>query len=219
MNPPILQSFPALSDQIGLRHGFLTRVTGIDVAVDRQRALARLESCHQQALSAAGVEPLSVKTLCQVHGDRVRRVVNPDDSTPHWQADGFATNIPGICLGIYVADCAAVYLFDPVKRAIALLHSGKKGAEAGIIRQAVQLMKAAYDSNPSDLLVQVSPCIRPPQYDLDFAAQIERDARAAGIVHYHDCGDNTGADLQRFYSYRMEKGKTGRMLAFLVLTS
>jgi copper oxidase (laccase) domain-containing protein len=32
-----------------------------------------------------------------------------------------------------------------------------------------------------------------------------------------DSGENTGSDLNRFYSYRMEKGLTGRMLALLAL--
>ena len=42
------------------------------------------------------------------------------------------TNVRGLCLGVYVADCCAIYLADPVKRAIGLLHSGKKGTELGI---------------------------------------------------------------------------------------
>ena len=32
-----------------------------------------------------------------------------------------------------------------------------------------------------------------------------------------DCGDCTGANPDRYYSYRMEQGRTGRMLALLAL--
>jgi copper oxidase (laccase) domain-containing protein len=65
--------------------------------------------------------------------------------------------------------------------------------------------------------VQLSPCIRPPHYEIDFAAEIVRQCRAAGVNHVHDCNICTACDLARYYSYRVEKGKTGRMLALLAL--
>jgi copper oxidase (laccase) domain-containing protein len=67
-------------------------------------------------------------------------------------------------------------------------------------------------------VVQLSPCIRPPFYEVDFAAQIVAQLKAGGVRRIYDCGENTGADLERFYSYRVERGLTGRMLAFLTLT-
>ena len=39
----------------------------------------------------------------------------------------------------------------------------------------------------------------------------------SGVSRVFDSGENTGADLERYYSYRMEKGQTGRMLALLAL--
>ena len=69
-------------------------------------------------------------------------------------------------LGIYVADCCAVYLADPVRRVIALLHSGRKGSELGITTAVVARMRADFGCNPADITVQLSPCIRPPQYEI-----------------------------------------------------
>ena len=68
-----------------------------------------------------------------------------------------------------------------------------------------------------DLIAVLSPCIRPPYYEVDFARSIKAQLRAENINEIHDNGENTGADLARFYSYRMEKGRTGRMLAYLAL--
>ncbi|MFT5470790.1 MAG: copper oxidase (laccase) domain-containing protein, partial [Verrucomicrobiales bacterium] len=61
------------------------------------------------------------------------------------------------------------------------------------------------------------PCIRPPAYEIDFAAQIRLDCLAAGIPdsQFHDDGQCTSRDLEKYYSYRVEKGKTGRMLALI----
>jgi hypothetical protein len=114
-----------------------------------------------------------------------------------------------------VADCGAVYLVDPVRRALGLVHSGKKGSELGIARRAIELMGERFGTAASDLIVQVAPCIRPPDYEIDFAALIQADCLAAGVLplNFHDCGTSTSGDLSCYYSYRVEKGQTGRHLA------
>jgi len=61
----------------------------------------------------------------------------------------------------------------------------------------------------------LGPCIRPPHYEVDFAAEIARQAEGAGIGEYHDCGCDTASDLRNCYSYRMEQGRTGRMMAWI----
>ena len=78
-------------------------------------------------------------------------------------------------------------------------------------------MSAQFGSRASDLVVQLSPCIRPPHYEIDFAAEIVRQCRELGVTSIHDSGVGTASDLDRYYSYRAEKGRTGRMLAFLAL--
>jgi copper oxidase (laccase) domain-containing protein len=78
-------------------------------------------------------------------------------------------------------------------------------------------MTREYGADPADIVAQLSPCIRPPQYEVDFAAEIIRQLRRAGVRHVADSGANTAADLERYYSYRMEKGRTGRLLALLMV--
>ena len=130
--------------------------------------------------------------------------------------DGLITTNRGVLLGIYVADCCAVYLADRRGRAVGLVHSGKKGSEARIAVRAIAML-GDLGIHPSDLIVQLSPCIRPPAYEVDFAAQIRRDCRDAGVPggQIHDSGECTSRDLERYYSYRVERGQTGRMLALL----
>ncbi len=127
------------------------------------------------------------------------------------------TDIPNQLLAIYVADCAAIYLADPIAGVIALLHSGKKGSELNILGEAVAKMSRNYGTNPADLICVLSPCIRPPDYDVDFASTIALQAAELGIQNHHDSGVNTASDLALHYSYRTEKGRTGRMLALLTL--
>jgi polyphenol oxidase len=78
-------------------------------------------------------------------------------------------------------------------------------------------MSEEFGTDPGDAIAQLSPCIRPPHYEVDFAAEIVGQLQQIGVRRVFDCGENTGSDLNRFYSYRMEKGRTGRMLALLAL--
>ncbi|HEY1583058.1 MAG TPA: polyphenol oxidase family protein [Chthoniobacterales bacterium] len=213
-----VEFFPALAALGFLRHGFVRRIAGIDVATDRAEALRRLDQVHRAIRAELGLTGKVFATAEQVHG---REVAVIDESLgakyPSPGADGLITNQPGVSLGIYVADCCAVYLVDPVRKVIGLVHSGKKGTEKAIVTNAIEQMEKRFGSLASDLIVQLSPCIRPPHYEVDFAAEIVRQARAAGVREVHDAGSCTASDLQSYYSYRAEKARTGRMLALLAL--
>ncbi|MEA3188271.1 MAG: purine-nucleoside/S-methyl-5-thioadenosine phosphorylase / adenosine deaminase [Chthoniobacter sp.] len=206
--------FPALSALDFIRHGFTLRVPDLDVQTDRESALQRLAQSHAAAVRESIGAEFRLITAEQVHGAEVE-IVEEGGASFYPAADGLITRLNNVCLGIYVADCCAVYIADPVQRAVALLHSGKKGTELGIATIAIDAMRAAFGSKPADLVVQLSPCIRPPLYETDFAAQILAQVRAAGVRHVFDCGSNTGADMERYYSYRVERGRTGRMLALI----
>ena len=78
-------------------------------------------------------------------------------------------------------------------------------------------MKEQFGTAACDLVVQLSPSIRPPHYEVDFTAEIASQLRAEGVSQIHDSGQCTACDLERYYSYRAEKAHTGRMLALLAL--
>lgn len=211
------EQFSALSALPGLTHGFTLRVAGIEMSHDKAEVLARLDGVHREVLKGSGLNQVPFITAQQVHGARIGVV--EDDTGDHCfdSCDGLITNKPGVCLGIYVADCCAAFLVDPIRRAIGLVHSGKKGTELEIVSHAVEAMTASFGSRPADLVVQLGPCIRPPHYEIDFAATIVKQCRSLGVIAVNDCGVCTACDLNRYYSYRAEKGRTGRMLAFLAL--
>ncbi len=204
---------------LNCRHGFVGRVPGIDVNADRALALARLDDFHRQARQTLGLEARIFVTAEQVHGNGVAVVAAGDDlpATPIPGVDGLVTNRPDVCLGIYVADCGAIFLVDSRQRAIGLVHSGRKGTDLNILAVAVETMRQHFGTRPADLVAQLGPCIRPPWYEVDFAAQIVEQCHAAGLTRITDSGVCTAAHPERYYSYRREKGRTGRMLALLGL--
>lgn len=208
-----------VSELQGIHASWIPRLAGVDVLGDREFALRNLAPHHDRWISNEFPEISTRHHAEQVHGNEIAAITETSDRAiiQHAGVDGLITNLPNQLLGIYVADCAAIYLVDPVTRSIGLLHSGKKGTEGNILRQAVIEMQHRYGTNPGDLVCVVSPCIRPPDYDIDFAATIRQQAGELGIAKIHDLGENTASDLTRHYSYRIEKGQTGRMLALLSL--
>lgn len=213
---PRAEQFPALSGLPGVVHGFTLRVPGLEMTHDKAEALARLDGIHRTIRHEHGLGAVPFITAEQVHGKEIGVVDAPMTGDKCFDGcDGLVTDQRGVCLGIYVADCGAAFLVDPVRRAIGLVHSGKKGTELGAVPNAIRTMTDRFGSRSSDLVVQLGPCIRPPHYEIDFAADIVRQCRDLGVSSVHDSGVCTACDLKRYYSYRAEKGRTGRMLAFL----
>ena len=215
------EQFPALS-AIGIcRHAFAQRIPGIDVSHDKPEVLKRLDAAHRGIRNGIGVDDWLLFTAQQIHGDRIAIVDRADCSGSRVGCedkqfpgcDGIITNQRGIVLGVYVADCCAVYIVDSKTPAIGLVHSGRKGTDLGVVPNAITQMSDRFGSDPANIIVQLSPCIRPPHYEVDFAAEIVSQCRALGVQEIHDSGVCTACDLKRYYSYRAEKGKTGRMLA------
>ena len=128
-------------------------------------------------------------------------------------ADGLLTVEPGVLLSVYVADCGPVWLADRGSGAVGLVHSGRAGTAGGIVGRAIGRMVREFGTRPEELVVVLGPCIRPPHYEVDVAGGIKAQLAAAGVRQVHDCGLDTAADPARFYSYRIEKGRTGRMMA------
>jgi polyphenol oxidase len=217
VSQPSFEQFQALSIR-ALRHLFIRRIPGIDVAYDKAEAVRRLDKVHREIRHELGIGDWPLITAEQLHGDQIAVVDGPIAGDREFAGcDGLITKQRRVTLGIRVADCCAVYIFDPKAPAIGLAHSGKKGTELGIVPKTIEQMITRFGSSPGDLIVQLSPCIRPPHYEIDFAPNIIDQAKSFGVEQIHDSGICTACDLDRYYSYRAEKGKTGRMLAVLAL--
>lgn len=210
------ETFPALDVLSSVRAVFLQRVPGMDVKTDRETALQRLAGIQREALNEAGFARMPLAKASQIHSANVVRI-SSTDTFPVPDCDALVTTDRSLCLGIYVADCAAVYVADRHGRGIGLAHSGRKGTELGIVPKTIAAVCAATGADPQDLIVQISPCIRPPHYEVDFAAEIRTQTAKAGVREIHDCTNCTGSNLETYYSYRKEDRQTGRLLAAMAL--
>ncbi len=223
--PRVTEAFPfldGLNSLPGVRAGWVERVRDLPISGDRDEAMKLLRPYHAGVVANFAGPDTDWWRAEQVHGTAVAvvpgvsRIIGADGLPVVPGVDGLITCQPGVVLAIYVADCGAIWLADRRTGALGLLHSGKKGTAGNIFQTALELMAAHFGTRPEDVTAVLSPCIRPPDYEIDFAAEIGIQASHVGVGSFHDCRLNTAADPERFYSYRRELGTTGRMMALIV---
>ncbi len=195
---------------------FIERVPGVPVSLDRDTAIENLTPIHRAEIERLGSSWKYLRRAEQVHGNKVALVGDIGSHCPIEGVDGLVCSGKADCiLGIYVADCAAVWLYDKHSHGCALLHSGKRGTEQNIIACGMEHLRKFCGGQASETIAVISPCIRPPHYEVDIPATIKSQLLACGVLaeNIYDSGLNTATNTQRFYSYRAEKGETGRMMA------
>jgi copper oxidase (laccase) domain-containing protein len=151
----------------------------------------------------------------QIHGCEVAIVEAP--ATRVRGVDALATRTRNLPLVIRCADCAAVFIVDCRTPAIALIHSGKKGTLANAVGITIASMRRHFDTKPNDCLAFISPSIGPCHYEIDIWNGIEQQLRDAGVTDIHNPRVCTACHLDRYFSYRVEKGNTGRLFALISL--
>ena len=201
------ETFAPLRQLPFLTHAFTLRTTEDTKADDFE----------SRTLAALGFSPTRFASAEQTHGNGVA-VVRETTGERVPLVDALVTSTRNLPLVIRCADCAAVFLVDRKTPAIALVHSGKKGTQADIVSNTMATMQQRFGTNPADCTALISPSIGPCHYEMDIWGDLERQLRQAGVSDVHNPCICTACHLDRYFSYRAEKGQTGRMFAVLALT-
>lgn len=212
--------------------------------LENRRRLCTLLGCDLQRLTTAK----------QTHEDHIvavgpseigRGAGSYDDAFPH--TDALMTNIPGVPLMMCIADCVPVIVFDPVKRACAVIHDGWRGTAKRLASKTVLAMELTYGSKPKDLLAYIGPSISKAHFEVseDTAMTFQQLGPAygactgkqngawvvdlwqanhllltdAGLIpeHIETTTSCVFREEEKFFSYRRDGGHTGRMGAFVIL--
>jgi YfiH family protein len=173
--------FGHLQEQ-GLIHGISTRLGGVSLdpynslnlgigTKDDKEAIWENRQLFCQALNLDAEDAV---TAFQVHGDNIH-IVNENDvgkkdmfyHTVLQDTDALITNVPGIPLMLFFADCAPVIIYDPVNSAVGICHAGWKGTMLNIAAKTLSLMQQEYGTNPDDALAAIGPSIGQCCYEVD----------------------------------------------------
>ena len=218
---------------------------------------SRVAENRKIILDALSIDYRTAVTAQQVHKDKIALVRKEDKDRGAFkyskgigQTDALITDISGIPLLMCYADCVPIFILDPIKKAIALIHSGRKGTELELTLKTLFKMKKIFKTNPCSCLAAIFPSIGPCCYSIKEENKIDDywlnqvgyniepislknkgvrrlDLRKANNVQLIKAGllkKNifvneicTADHPELFFSYRRDKGNTGRMAAIFML--
>lgn len=103
----------------------------------------------------------------QSHTNIVKKVDNNNLNNNFENVDGLITNLKGIALVTYTADCQGILLYDNTKKVIGNIHSGWKGTLYRIIHNAINIMIEDYECDVKNIEVYVCPSILKCCFEVD----------------------------------------------------
>ncbi len=241
--------FPAIEEIPGIFHGIFARwlpsgqkgTEPFNLGLGCGSSDSRVWRNRRRLLASFGVDIQGIFAR-QVHGREVavwEDGPGKEDSAPCLPGDALTTAATRRGLVILVADCQPVILVDPVRRAVANVHSGWRGSVQNIIGAAVERMAREYGCRPADLICGIGPSLGPccaefinytrelPQWMWDYRRNGDRfdfwrisreQLLAAGVRpgRIHVSRICTRCNQHLFFSYRGERS-TGRFAAVVGL--
>ena len=172
-----------------------------------------------------------IRTVRQVHSGIV--LDGADEAGAVRDGDALISQESGVVVGVKTADCVPILLVDPVTRSVAAVHAGWRGTAANIVGNAIRALQDKFGVRPGDLLAAIGPSIGPccyevgPEVGVRFGAQgtgkthlnlpfvNEQQLRSAGVKSVWVSGECTFCAAERFFSFRREHERAGRMLSFV----
>ena len=184
----------------------------------------------------------------QVHDNKVYKVTEKDAGKGITREsdikciDALVTNVPGIPIVTFHADCIPVFFLDATKRAIGLAHSGWKGTYSNIAKKVVEKMVEEYGTNPVDLICGIGPSIMQCHFEvgddvaqmfrdkygdkfiemqekphINLPAIVEKQLRECGVENIAQSNICTYCNNDIYYSYRGDNHKTGSLISLMAL--
>ncbi|MDO5407263.1 MAG: peptidoglycan editing factor PgeF [Eubacteriales bacterium] len=166
-------AFPALEETGMVSHSFSTRIGGVsegrfasmNFSFSRGDDPEHVRENYRRMAQVLGVEMDQMVVSYQTHTTNVRVVTEEDAGKgvlrerDYQDVDGLITNVPGMTLVTFYADCVPLYILDPVHRAIGLSHSGWRGTVNRMGKMTLEAMKREYGTEPSEVIVCIGPSI------------------------------------------------------------
>ncbi len=245
MHTPIIKYYTIFNGFPELVHGFSTRLGGVSRPPFETLNLGLHTVDDTQAVhenrrlffNALGVDPQRVVFPQQIHSADIKIVGQPG-AVAH--CDALITNQPNVFLSIQTADCFPVFLYDPVQKVVAIIHSGWRGTAKNITGQTLRKMHAHFNVQAANILALIGPGVQKQCYQVDrsvvdfFAPEFyETDTPhhflldLQGAIYHQLLNEGVPAEqieMDRdcthcrsdlYYSYRRDGKKSGRMMGII----
>ena len=192
-------SYQAFEQFPDIVHAFSTRLGGVSQGIYSSMNLsftrgdedAAVHENYRRLAEAVGFSAEDIVTSDQTHTANVRVITEEDRGNgitkprPYTDVDGMITNVPGLVLATFYADCVPLYFVDPVHRAIGLSHSGWRGTAAKIGKVTVEKMNEEYGTDPKDIYSAIGPSVCQKCYEVseDVILEFQKSFEKSTGIH------------------------------------
>ncbi|MDE7340184.1 MAG: peptidoglycan editing factor PgeF [Lachnospiraceae bacterium] len=189
-------TFPLLEETGLVRHLFSTRLGGVsdgifssmNLSYTRGDEKAAVDENYRRIAGMLGCEPEDIVCSDQTHTTNIRVVEEKDKGKgiihqkDYTDIDGLITNVPGIVLATFYADCVPLFFIDTEKKAVGLSHSGWRGTVGRMGQRTIEAMQKAYGTRPEDVVAAIGPSICQDCYEVseDVADAFYREFHGPG---------------------------------------
>lgn len=191
--------YPLLLETGVVNHGISTRIGGVSEGIYSSMNLSFTRGDLPEAVSenfrrigrAVGADPEKMVCSQQTHTTNIRIVTEKDAGKgvvrerDYSDVDGLVTNVPGLCLVTFYADCVPLLFVDPVKKVIGSSHSGWRGTAERMGQRTVETMTREFGCRPEDIIAAVGPSICQDCYEVSEDV-IEAFRQAFSPEHYRE---------------------------------
>ena len=174
-------TIPAFDETGMVSHCFTTRLGGVstgecesmNLGFNRRDTRENVERNYQIITEVLGINYKDLVFSQQVHEDHIRIVSREDCGKGITKpsdiigVDGLVTNESGVPLVTFYADCVPLFFLDPVKKVIALVHSGWRGTVKKIGQKAIRTLKEEFGCSSKDILAAIGPSIGSCHFEVD----------------------------------------------------
>lgn len=246
------------AEGISARHCFTTRMGGVsegylrslNIGTSRGDKPENVLENYRILGNAIGFDPCNAVLCKQIHSDIVRTITAEHQGAglfapPLEPCDGLITNVSGLALVVFTADCTPILLHDPITGVVGAVHAGWRGTVAGIAGKAVEAMTREYGCRPENIRAAIGPNIGFCHFETDadvpeallaafgpemnsFITQTGKKYHAdlkavnrwvlerAGVQHIDVSMECTVCQCDRFWSHRVTRGERGSQGAIIV---
>ena len=149
------------------KHAYSTRIGGVsenefkslNLGFATKDSSEKVRKNFSIFCDAFGVSEGKLAITSQIHEDEIKEVKNISKFTVFNNVDGLVTNEPGVTLATFHADCLAVYMIDPEKKAVGLAHAGWRGTVKNIAGKLARKLESTYGCNKENLICALGPSI------------------------------------------------------------
>lgn len=163
-----------------INHAFSTRLGGVsknenfsmNLSFKSEKSRNNVLENYKIFCEATNFDYESLVASSQEHTTNIRQVYEKDKGIgilkkQDLQAiDGLITNVIGITLATYFADCVPLFFIDTKLRVIGLAHAGWKGTLNLMAEKMITNMVKNYNCNTQNIVVAIGPCISSCCYEV-----------------------------------------------------